>query len=156
MNPDYFMRIVEQLGAMLAKLTSLQRAGEHAQVQGELERLCRQHAGMSLAELKASSPEAVALRLHDGGGLRYPRAVLLAEVLSQDATAREAANGFAAALPGYVHAFCLLADSLEVFSSEEQAVLRPKAAALAARLQSLRAHPYLTDRLRRFDPPSAA
>lgn len=155
MTPDYFMRIVEQLGAMLAKLTAFQRAGEHAQAQGELERLCRQHAGMSLAELRGSSPEAVASRLQDGGGLRYPRAVFLAEVLVQDAQAREAAGDFAAALPGYVHAFCLLADSVEVFSLEEQAFLRPKAEALAARLSSLRTHPYLAERLRRYDPDAA-
>lgn len=156
MTPDYFMRIIEQLGAMLAKLTAFQRAGEHAQAQGELERLCQQHAGMSLAELKGSSPEAVAARLQDGGGRRYPRAVLLAEVLVRDAQVREAAGGPAAALPGYVHAFCLLADSVGVFSLEEQAFLRPKVQALAHRLSGLRTHPYLAERLRRHDPDAAA
>lgn len=152
MAPDYFMRIVEQVAVMLVKLTGLQRAGEHEQAQGELENICRQHAGMSLADLKALAPPEVARRLEDGGGLRHPRAVLLAEVLLQDAASHEAAEGFATALPGYVHAFCLLADSMDVFSLEEQTSLRPKVQALASRLVGLREHPYLSERLRRYLP----
>jgi hypothetical protein len=50
-------------------------------------------------------------------------------------------------MPNYVHAFCLIADSLETLSSDEQPAFRAKLATLAEKLGPLRDHPYLAERI---------
>ena len=51
------------------------------------------------------------------------------------------------ALAAYIHAFCLIFDSMPELSNEEQAIYRPKLDALAARLEHLPPNPYITHKL---------
>jgi hypothetical protein len=72
---------------------------------------------------------------------------MLAELLIQDAEISAAQGEPQQALADYLHAFCLLFDSIEVLSSEEQATYRPKLAMLAAKLDHLPPNPFVTQRL---------
>jgi hypothetical protein len=77
--------------------------------------------------------------------------VILAELLLHDAENSEATGDNANALLDYLHAFCLLFDTIDTLSKEDQTVYRPKLKALAARLRNLPPHPYLSARLADYD-----
>lgn len=101
---------------------------------------------MDLRGLKQLSPEAASHLLESSGGLRYGRAVVLAELLRHEAAISEAMG--ADALLSRLHAFCLLADTLAL---EDQAVYRPKLNELAAQLRDCSSHPYLKAKLAVYD-----
>jgi hypothetical protein len=100
-----------------------------------------------LEQVRKLSPEAVSQLLASSGGLRYGRAVILAELLMHDAKVSEATGQSSDALLSNLHAFCLLSDSVAVLSAEDHAVYREKLDELATRLEALPAHPYLGAKL---------
>ena len=109
--------------------------------------MCLQTCGLPLGTVKKLPPDALVEHLRSAGGNRYPRAVMLAELLLQDAEIFEAQGEPQKALAGHLHAFCLLFDSIEVLSAEEQAIYRPKLAMLAAKLEHLPPNSYVTEKL---------
>ena len=145
------MRLVEQIAALLASVIAKERAGQFSEAKADLEEKARQTMGMTLADLKRLSPEAVARLLESSGALRYGRAVILAELLLHDAAISETAGQGSEALLSYLHAFCLLADAMETLTEEDQTVYGPKLQELAARLKSLPPHPYLGAKLDHYD-----
>jgi hypothetical protein len=54
--------------------------------------------------------------------------------------------------PNYVHAFCLIADSVESLSKEEQLEYQPKLRDTWGKLGELRQHPYIEERGRKLLP----
>jgi hypothetical protein len=148
MAQDYIMRLVEQIAAMLAAIIAKRRGGQVAEAQQDLEATCGQTVGLTLSAVKQLSPDALADFLRDSGGNRYPRAVMLAELLIQDAEILEGKGAIHEATPGYLHAFCLLSDAYPVLSSEERAIYGPKLDALAAKLEHLPPNPYTTERMK--------
>ena len=144
------MRLIEQIAAMLAAIIARRRAGQNAEARLVIETMCLQTCGLPLETVKSLPPDALVEHLRSAGGNRYPRAVMIAELLIQDAEIFEAQGEPHKALPSYLHAFCLLFDSIEVLSSEEQAVYRPKLAMLAAKLDHLPPNPYVTEKLRDY------
>jgi len=150
MTQDYIMRLIEQIAAMLAAIIAKRRNGQIEEARQDLEATCGQTVGLTLEAVKQLSPEALASHLCDSGGNRYPRSVILAELLVQDAEILEAQGATQEAIPGYLHAFCLLADAYPVLSSEEQAIYRPKLDALGAKLEHLPPNPYTTERIARL------
>lgn len=150
MARDYILRMVEQMAALFAGVLAKERAGRLVEVRRDLDAICVQTIGLEVAALKGSSPEAIAQRLKDSGGLRHVRAISLAEVLLHHAetSPSDAPKESEAAGPAEVHAFCLLADSLEALDREDRAYYRAKAEKLAEQLGPYRRHPYLEERLR--------
>ena len=83
--------------------------------------------------------------------MRVARAVTLAELLLLDAQWHQEDRSEEQLMPNYVHAVCLLADSLELLSSDEQAHFRARMASAADKLGELRNHPYIRERLARYE-----
>lgn len=151
MQRDYIMRLVEQIATLLASVIAKEQAGQLREAKADLEEKARQNIGMALRDLKRLSPEAVSQLLESSGGLRYGRAVILAELLLHDAALSQANDQSSDALLSYLHAFCLLSDTMETLTAEDQAVYRPKLMELATRLKSLPPHPYLGEKLAQYD-----
>ena len=84
--------------------------------------------------VKHSAPETILQLLKSGGGTQYARAVLLAELLLQDAAVSKANGKEDEAIVSLSQAQALLAHSVNELSPEEQAVYRPKLEELTARL----------------------
>jgi hypothetical protein len=150
MPEDYIMRLLRQIASVLSGVIAKQQAGRFAEAGQEVESLCGQTIGMSLTRLKQLSPEAVAQLLAATGAARHLKAVTLAELLLLDAELSQSTNPSASPTASHVHAFCLLADSIDALGAEEQAVYRPKLKLLADGLGELRNHPYLKDRMRDY------
>ena len=145
---DYIMRLVEQVAKMLASFVVKREAGQHEEARQELDAICQQHVGLTLDFVKRTSPEAVAEALAASGALRHARAVLLSELLTHDADLSSDAGRVAEASVARLHAFCLLVDSMEMLSREEQAAYRPKLDRLAESLSALSGDPYVQSKLR--------
>jgi hypothetical protein len=150
MPGDYMLRMIGQIAAMLAAILARKKAGQLVEARAEAENACLQAIGLTLAELKRLSPEAVAQLLNKFGALRTLRAVTLAELLLVETELSGSDTNPQASMPNDVHAFCLLADEMDKLTPEEQAFYRTKLDRLADRLGPLRTHPYLKARLRDY------
>jgi hypothetical protein len=147
MQRDYIMRLIEQIAALVASIIAKEHAGKYPEAKAEIDEKARQTIGLSLERVRTLSPESVSQLLASSGGVRYGRAVILAELLLHDAKVSEATGHSSDAILSNLHAFCLLSDSVATLSAEDQAVYREKLDALATRLEALPAHPYLSARL---------
>lgn len=150
MARDFILRLIEQMATMLAALMNRRRAGEVIQAREDLENTCVRTVGLTLTNVKELAPEAVAQILQKSGALSITRSVMLAELLLLDADWKEKDSPEKDVLPNYVHAFCLLADSLESLSAEETAFFRPKLDLAASKLSHLENHPYINERMKKF------
>jgi hypothetical protein len=150
MAQDYVMRLLQQIAAMLAAIIAKRQSGQLMEASQEVEAACLSAVGLPLDVVKRLSPDELAARLQMTGALRYTRSVMLAELLIQDAEILESKNEPQQALASSVHAFCLLVDSIERLSSEEQAVYESKLEILAGKLDHLPPNPYTTQRLRTY------
>lgn len=157
MAQDYIMRLLQQVAAMLATIMAQRRSGQLEEASHEVEAACLRTVGLPLCRVKQISPEELASHLEMAGGLRHMRAVMLAELLLQDAEILETRRESHEALASYIHAFCLLCDSIEVLSNEERAAYELKLKMLAEKLDHLPANPYTTRKLfeyRKRQPPN--
>ncbi|PYJ69988.1 MAG: hypothetical protein DME76_07085 [Verrucomicrobia bacterium] len=132
MSQDYILRLIEQVTQMLASILALRRTGRDAEAAKEVEAVCLQSVGLPLSLVKRSSPERILQLLESGGGTQHVRAVMLAELLLQDAELSDAAKKKSEAMISRAQAHALLAHSVDSLSPDEQAVYRPKLDALAA------------------------
>ena len=147
MARDYILRMIEQLATMLAALLNRRKAGEVIQAREDLENHCIRTIGFTLSEIKGLAPEEVAKILDRSGALRVTRAMILSELLRLDAEWHQEDRTSEQLMPNYVHAFCLVADSIDALSSEEQPHFRAKLVTYAEKLGELRQHPYIAERL---------
>jgi len=154
MAEDYIMRLVRQIAAMLAAIIAKRRSGQIEEAKHDLATLCLQTIGLPLDTVKQLSPDALSSHLETSGANRYSRSLMLAELLIQDAEILESEGQLQRALPGYLHAFCLLTDSFPVLSREEQEVYRAKIDVLAAKLKHLPPNPYTSERIRALQTPA--
>jgi hypothetical protein len=69
MPQDYIMRLVEQIGALLAGIIAKTRAGLHTEAKAEIDEKARQTIGMDLRQIREMSPEALSQLLESGGGI---------------------------------------------------------------------------------------
>jgi len=146
------MRLIEQLATMISALISRRRAGEVIQAREDLENTAVRTIGFTLSEIKNLAPEEVAKILDRSGALRVTRALILSELLRLDAEWHQEDQTNDQLTPNYVHAFCLVADSLDSLSADEQPHFRACLATYAEKLGELRQHPYIAERLARFEP----
>jgi hypothetical protein len=133
MAQDYILRLIEQVGQMLAEISRLRKA----EIPQRIRAICQQTIGLSLDLVKRSSPEMILKLLENGGGTQYARAVMLAELLLQDAELSAAAGKDREATISRAQAQVLLARSIDNMSADEQAAYRPKLEALTASLTAL-------------------
>ena len=131
MPQDFLLRLIDQVGLMLAELRRL-KAGERP---ARIGALCLRETGLPLDFVKHSSPETILQLLESGGGTQYARAVLLAELLLQDADVSNAVGRSREASISRAQAQALLDHSVDNLSPEEQAIYRPKLEALTAALK---------------------
>lgn len=147
---DYVMRLVEQVAKLLVSIVAKREAGQHAEARADLDALCQEHAGLTLDFIKRTSPEGVAEALAAAGALRHARAVLLSDLLTLDAEISDDTGHTAEATVARLQAFCLLADSMQMLSRDEQATYRPKLDRLAESLSVLSGNPYVESKLRLY------
>ena len=126
MPADYILRLIEQVSLMLAELSRLKTGEKPARISA----LCLRETGLPLDFVKHSSPETILQLLESGGGTQYASAVLLAEMLLQDADLSDAAGKNREGAISRAQAEALLANSIDKLSPEEQTVYRPKLEAL--------------------------
>lgn len=150
MAQDYVMRLIEQVSRMLAAIIAYKQAGRDAEAALEIDLSCRQTIGLPLESVRRSSPEYLWEFLQQGGGLRYSRAVMLAELFLQDAELSKIGNRPDDAILSQRHAFCLLAESIGVLSRDEAAIYRPKLEALANELEASSSDTYLQQKLQAY------
>lgn len=144
---DYVMRLVEQVAKMLVSIVAKRAAGQHEEARQELNALCQEHVGLTLDFVKRTSPEGVADALAAAGALRHARAVLLSDLLTLDAGLSDDTGRAAEAIVARLHAFCLLADSMQMLSRDEQTTYRPKLDRLAESLRAVSGNPYVQSKL---------
>ena len=144
------MRMVEQISRMLAGICAHRNAGRDLEAAHEIDVHCRQTIGLPLELVRRSSPEALWELLQQSGGLSYPRAIMLAELLLHDAELSKTATRTADATLSQLHAYCLLAESISVLSSDDVAIYGPRLEALAIELESLSRDPYVQQKLHAY------
>ena len=137
MSQDYILRMLHQVGAMLAGIIAKRQRGDLAGAEAELQEQCLQRVGLPLVVVKHSPPQAVAELLAGGGALHHARGVFVAELLLQDAALAEARGNPPDALGSYRVAYRLLTDALSVLSVDEEKTYRARLVAIAARLRDL-------------------
>jgi hypothetical protein len=126
MPQDYILRLIEEVALMLAELARLKSGEKPARISA----LCLRETGLPLDFVKHSAPDTILRLLETGGGTQYARAVLLAELLLQDADVSESAGKNREAIISRAQAATLLEHSIDHLSPDEQAVYRPKLDAL--------------------------
>jgi hypothetical protein len=139
--------MIEQLATMLAALLNRRQAGEVIQAREDLENQCIRTIGFTLSEIKGLAPEEVAKILDRSGALRVTRAMILSELLRLDAEWHQEDRTSEQLMPNYVHAFCLVADSIDSLAADEQPHFRAKLASYAEKMGELRSHPYIAERM---------
>jgi len=149
MARDYFLRMIDQIAAVLEEIDERQRSGDNSGAKAELNSRSQQAVGLDISHIQRMSPEAVAQLLDTSGGLRQGRAILLAELLLKDAEMHQ--EDVSRATIDYVHAFCLLADTVDMLDIEDQATYRPKIRALAIHLKDMQTNPYIREKLRQHE-----
>jgi prolyl-tRNA editing enzyme YbaK/EbsC (Cys-tRNA(Pro) deacylase) len=128
---DYVLRLIDQIALMLAEILQLRRLGRAREAHDQIATACLQSVGLPLALVKHSAPETILEMLATGGGTQHVRAIMLAELLLQDAEIEEQAGKKREALISRAQARTLIAHNLGQLSPEEQASYRSKLNSLA-------------------------
>ena len=147
MREDYIMRLIEQAAAMLAQIVAFRKADNIPAAQEKIETNCRERIGLPLDMIRHASPEALTRFLERDGQLRYVDAVMLAELLMQDAEIAENARRMAEALRSREQAYCLLVDSMPVLPLDEANAYRAKLEGLEGKLREMSSDPYVLGKM---------
>lgn len=137
MARDYILRLIDQVAMMLAEIVAKRKGGQKTEARTEIENQAMQHTGLPLSLIRSAAPAMVADLLRNGGELRFIRSVLLAELLLQDASIAEETGDKTAALTDFMHAWCLLHDSIGAFTAEERKYFGAKQEHAGSRLSAL-------------------
>lgn len=137
MPQDYIIRLLQQLGAIVATIAGKRVAGDLEGAEQEIAEQCVRQTGLPFVVVKQSSPEDLAALLAMGGSLQVPRALTLAELLRQDAILNEQRGNPLAAVTSYRQAAHLISRGLPMLSGEDEAVFRERQSEIAAKLRDL-------------------
>ena len=132
MAQDYLLRLIEQVSQMIAEILALRKIGRISDAAEQIEAMCQQNIGLPLDLVKRSAPETILQLLESGGGTQHIRAVMLAELLLQDAELKGAAGKNREATISRAQARVLLARNIDRLSPDDQTVYRRKLEALDA------------------------
>jgi hypothetical protein len=134
MAQDYLLRLIEQVSQMIAEILALRKIGRISDAAEQIEAMCQQNIGLPLDLVKRSAPETILQLLESGGGTQHIRAVMLAELLLQDAELKDAAGKNREATISRAQARVLLARNIDRLSPDDQTVYRRKLEALDAQI----------------------
>ena len=129
--PDYILSIVEQVGLLLRELARARSAEKPERVSA----IFLRETGLPLDVVRHSAPETILQLLASGGATQYARAIVMAELLLQDAVMNDAAGRVRDATVARAQARTLIAYSIDQLSPQEQVVYRPKLEALTLDLK---------------------
>ena len=150
MSRDYFFRLIDQIAMMLAQIAARENAGDQIGAKAELDALCRETVGLDVSQVQQMSPEALAQRLNTAAGLRQTRSITLAELLLKDAEMNSADERRTTV--DFLHAFCLIASTVDSLDVDDQRMYRPKLKNLLDRLTPLQINEYVAAKLREYGP----
>ncbi len=155
MGEDYLLRMIEQVRLMIAAILAARQAGHNDDAMKQIEVACLHSIGLPWTLVKRSSPEELS-ELMQRSGERYTKAILLAELLLQDAELNEIKGNFMETIRSQFQAFCLLQESFDIFTPDEKEIYRPKMNALVQRLETVSDAPYLQKKLSDYKTGSGA
>ena len=89
-SQDYILRLLQQLGAVVATILGRRAAGDLAGAEQEIEEQCLRHVGLPWVIVRQSSPESLRSLLAMGGALQSLRTLVVAELLVQSADLAQA------------------------------------------------------------------
>ncbi len=140
MPQDYLLRMIEQVAQMLAEILRLRKIGRISDAAEQIKAACGRVVGLPFDVVKRSAPETILQLLESGGGTRHVRAVMLAELLLQDAELSDSIGKEREAAIGRAQGLVLLAYSINSLSPEEQKIYRPKLDALNTQMTDTSSH----------------
>jgi tetratricopeptide (TPR) repeat protein len=132
---DYIMKMIQQLVKALAVILKLKEAGRHDDAAREIDAAMQRICGLNSQLVNALSEESLVSTLKGGVTIDHGKALVLAELLTEEGDVFEGRGDEAAAFARYYKALYLY---LEVFAGEEEFRLpdyTPKVDALVARLE---------------------
>jgi hypothetical protein len=132
------LRMMDLIAQMLAELVALRRTAGSVETRRRIAAMCLEGTGLPFDFVKKSAPAEILKLLKSGGAVYHIRAVLIAELLLQDAELNDTSGSKREAQIERAQAYILLSDSVDLLSSEEQASYQPKIKALAERLTEKR------------------
>jgi hypothetical protein len=148
MPQDYFLRLIDQISIMLAELARMKAAGDRSGATAALNTRCRETVGLDISQVQQMSPEALAQVLDTAAGLRQSRAIMLAELLLQDAEMHSENAGRESL--DRLHAFCLIARVADSLDTDDQRVYREKLEGLRVQLRGMQRNPYIASKLTQY------
>jgi hypothetical protein len=128
---DYILRLIDQIALLLAEILQLRKFGRAGEAREQISKACLKNIGLPFALVKRSAPETILEMLATGGGTQHVRAIMLAELLLQDAELSESAGQKREALISRAQARALIAHNLGQLSPEDQTIYRVKLDALS-------------------------
>ena len=137
MAADYILRMIQQVAMMLASIMAKRERGDVGAAADEIEEKCLQTIGLPLGLVKQSTPEMVAELLAAGGALACPRAIMLAELLVQDAELSVERGDPPMAAISYRHAASLLNGAIDSLGPQDEEHYRAKLTDVAEKLRDL-------------------
>jgi len=127
---DYVLRLIGQIALLLAKVLQLRKFGGAGEARERISKACLKNVGLPFALVKRAAPETILEMLASGGGTQHVRAIILAELRSQDAKLAEPAEQKREALISRAQARALIAHKLAQLSAQDQTIYRAKLDAL--------------------------
>jgi hypothetical protein len=150
MPEDYLLRLARQVGQLFSSLIAKRKEGRLEEAQAEIERLCLEHVGLPWRTIRGSSPEGLLEHVRNAGALRHHRAVILGELLIEEAELAVVEGRAQDAIRARLQAFCLISDVLDMLSVDDLLHYREKLEGLAGQLAPMAAHPYVGEKLRYY------
>ena len=137
MPQDYILRLLQQLGAIVATISGKRTAGDLAGAEREIDDQCQRHVGLPFAVIRQSSPEGLEALLAMGGSMQLHRSLILAELLRQDAELAIARGNPMFAAASLRQAERLIQRALPSLFGEEAEAFGRAAQDIAAQLRDL-------------------
>jgi hypothetical protein len=134
---DYIIRLLQQLGAVVAMIAGKRARGEFEAAEQELEEQCLRQTGLPMIVVKQSTPEGLLGLLAMGGARQGLRALTLAELLREDGLLSEQRGNPPLAVLSYRQAVALIEHTLPQLGGEDAAFFRERHSELQAKLRDL-------------------
>lgn len=137
MPQDYILRLLQQLGAIVATIAGKRTAGDFAGAEHELNEQCLRHTGLPLVVAKQASSDDLQALLAMGGQMQLHRSLILAELLRQDAELAKARGNPLEAVVSLRRALDLVERALPALVGEEAAAFREAQQTMVTQLRDL-------------------